>query len=287
MENNKKKIINITIGCDPEVFLKEINSDKFISAIGLIGGSKKYPKPITNEGHFIQEDNVSAEFNIPPCKTAEEMVKHITFVKDYIEDTIAKPNGLIVCVVPSALFDPDQLANDTALEFGCDPDENAWTNETNEINRKGVDAALRVAGGHIHIGYDNPDRRLSKELIKAMDIFLAVPAILIDKDTRRRLLYGKAGAHRFKKFGVEHRTLSNFWIETPELISWVYKQVHAAVEFVNYGGIITNPEQIVEAINTNNIELAIQIVEDYRISLPENVPMLTEIESTEVEANNE
>lgn len=278
---NKNKIENITIGCDPELFLKDATSDTFVSAIGLVGGTKKQPKPITDKGHCIQEDNVAAEFNIPPCKTAEEMVEHITLVKDHLNDKIAKPNGLTIAVVPSAIFDDNQLNCDAALEFGCDPDSNAWTGETNEIDRQGINPNLRVAGGHVHIGYDNPSKKLSIELIKALDLFLAVPAVLLDKDTRRRQLYGKAGAYRFKKFGVEHRTLSNFWIETPELITWVFNQVHAAVEFVNYGGVemITNEEQIVEAINTNNAELAQAIIDDYKIKLPKTVVKATEIEA--------
>jgi len=264
----KIKIDSLTIGCDPEMFLRDTKTGLFVSGIGLIGGSKEHPLPITKDGHCIQEDNVSVEFNIPPSKNADELVKHIQFVKDYISDTIAKPKGLELAVVPSALFSNDQLDNEKAQTFGCDPDFNAWTMCTNDVNRENVDPALRVAGGHIHVGYENPTDDISMELIKAMDLFLAVPAVLVDTDKRRRQLYGKAGAFRFKKFGVEHRTLSNFWIENPQLIRWVYNNLLAAVEFVNTGYSILNPDDIVNCINNCDKELALKIIDDYRVEVP-------------------
>ena len=144
--NKDNKIKNITIGCDPEMFLQDIATGKFISVVGLVGGTKKNPLPITKEGHAIQEDNCAVEFNIPPCKTAEELVKHITFVKDYISDTILKPKGLELAIQASAIFEPDQLMTQQSQTFGCDPDDNAWTGETNEINRAGIDPFLRSAG---------------------------------------------------------------------------------------------------------------------------------------------
>lgn len=269
MSNNKIK--NVTIGSDPEMFIFDPNTDKYISAVGMIGGSKASPLPITNDGHFIQEDNVAVEFNIPPCTTSKELVKHILFVKNYISETILSQKGLALQCVASALFDKDQLNTDEAKTFGCDPDFNAWTGNLNEINRIGVDPKLRVCGGHIHVGYDNPNRLTSVELVKAMDLFLAVPAVLIDSDIRRRQLYGKAGSYRYKKFGVEHRTLSNFWIQNELLIEWVFQNVHQAVEFVNIDGIITNEEQIIECINTGDKDLAEEIVEDYSIPMPSTV----------------
>lgn len=278
------KIKNITVGCDPEMFLYSEISKKFISAIGKIGGSKEVPLPITKDGHFIQEDNVAVEFNIPPSATAEELVKHIQFVKEYIEETICKPKNLVLKCVPSALFTEDQLNNDKALTFGCDPDFNAWTGNTNEINRLGVDPMLRVCGGHIHVGYDNPDRNTSVELIKAMDLYLAVPAVLLDEDNLRRQLYGKAGAFRFKKFGVEHRTLSNFWINSPELISWVFNNLYQAVDFVNFGGFISNSNEIIDCINNNNKDAAMEIIEDYHIELPEIIQNETQ-DTVAVEEN--
>jgi hypothetical protein len=123
--------------------------------------------------------------------------------------------------------------------------------------------------GHIHVGYNNPDDKTSFEIAKAMDLFLGVGSVLLDKDTQRRSLYGKAGAMRLKSFGMEYRTLSNFWIFDDKLISWVFNNTLKALEFINAEGIITNPEDIVKCINTCDKELALEIVDDYHIEIPE------------------
>lgn len=101
-----------------------------------------------------------------------------------------------------------------------------------------------------------------------MDLFLGVGSVLLDKDTKRRALYGKAGAMRMKKFGCEYRVLSNFWIFDDELIRWVFNNTIKALEFVNMGGIITNPDDIIKCINTCDKELALEIIDDYGIPMP-------------------
>lgn len=121
--------------------------------------------------------------------------------------------------------------------------------------------------GHIHIGYPNANQETSEKIVKAFDIFLTLPALLIDKDERRRELYGKAGAFRFKEpWGVECRALSNFWIHSKELTAWVYKRTIQVVECVLEGNadslIDQYSEKVVEAINTNNKELAQELISE-------------------------
>ncbi len=215
-----------TIGCDPEFFLKY--GDKTISAIGVVGGSKDAPRPI-GSGCAVQEDNVAVEFCIPPAESCEQFYNSIM----YSLDTIMKelPEGLSFKHTASEVFDDDQLDNPQALEFGCDPDYNAWTGTKNP-KPKATDKALRSAGGHVHIGVNDVD---PIQLIRAMDLFVGVPSIKLDSDTRRRELYGKAGCYRPKPYGAEYRTLSNFWIWDKKLIEWVYHQTSRAVDFVKQG----------------------------------------------------
>ncbi len=125
--------------------------------------------------------------------------------------------------------------------------------------------------GHIHFSYENPNTDDSIKLIKAFDLFLGLQSVLLDSDIDRRSMYGKAGCYRFKDYGLEYRVLSNFWLNTNETISWVWDNVQKATEFVNNEGIITNEEQIIEAINTSNKELAIEILSDYNIEVPKEV----------------
>lgn len=67
---------------------------------------------------------------------------------------------------------------------------------------------------------------------------------------------------------MEHRTLSNFWLFNDTLKTWVFNNTLKACEFVNQNGIITNESDIIECINTGNKELAISIIEDYNIEIP-------------------
>ena len=86
----------IFFGCDPEFFLKD-KTGKFISAIGLVGGSKEEPKAIGN-GCFVQEDNVAVEFNIPPVNLYHGSIKdcvhtiqsNFQYVFNYINKTFSK-----------------------------------------------------------------------------------------------------------------------------------------------------------------------------------------------------
>ena len=88
-----------------------------------------------------------------------------------------------------------------------------------------------------------------------MDLFLGVPSVTLDSDTRRRELYGKAGAYRAKDYGVEYRTLSNFWIWKDSLKDWVYDQTQKAVDFVASGQQIAKHHGLIirKAINKGDM----------------------------------
>jgi len=225
-------ITNVLIGADPELFLEK--NEEIVSAEGLIGGTKHHPKYISEEGHAIQEDNVMIEFNIPASKTKEEFRTNINFVKDYLEALVRIQGGKLNFQAAAEL-DPKYLQTPQAKLFGCDPDLNVHLKDLNEPPMAG--GRLRTCGGHIHIGYDNPTQEISEKIVYAMDFILGLESITLDKDIRRREMYGNAGCFRFKKYGVEYRTLSNFWIATDELIEWAFNKTLEAIELVNSGQI--------------------------------------------------
>jgi len=223
-------IKNILIGTDPELFLER--NGEIVSAEGLIGGTKYAPTPISDKGHAIQEDNIMVEFNIPASDSAEEFVNNINFVKDYL-NILADLRGCKLNYSASAEIDPKYLNTPQAKLFGCEPDYNVYLKAMNTPPKGG--GKLRTCGGHIHIGYDNPTQELSEKIIYAMDAVLGLESILLDPDDRRKEMYGKAGCFRFKNFGVEYRTLSNFWIKTDESITWAYNKSLEAIALINNG----------------------------------------------------
>jgi hypothetical protein len=256
---------NLVIGADPELFLKDKQTGSFFPAIGLIGGTKEEPRPLDQPGYALQEDNVMVEFNIPPAKTAFEMQQSIQHVLDVIRDEI--PDNLEMAIVPSAVFEPHLLEHPQAVRFGCDPDYNAWTISMNESPDSRT--TLRTSGGHLHFGYDDPTMEQSVALIRAADLFLGVPSILIDTDKERRKMYGKAGACRPKPYGIEYRTLSNFWIARPELVQWAFDNAHRAARWLADGNTITEQvgEVIQKCINASDEGLAKTLCADFGVSL--------------------
>lgn len=255
----------VKVGADPELFLYDRKVKTFFSAVGLIGGTKDQPVPIDDEGHSLQEDNVAVEFCIPPASSEKAFVDSIHYVLDHLKEKVEPRFEL--SIVPSAAFKSSQLQTKQAHLVSCRPDYNAWTLAINEFKRSKKNTNLRTAGGHIHVGYANPDEDNQVNMIRAMDLFIGVPSVILDSDTKRRELYGKAGAFRPKPYGVEFRTPSNFWIKTRELTSWAYQNTHKAVKFLNEGNTIEGDlgQRIQETINQIDLDGARAICKEFEL----------------------
>jgi len=219
------------LGSDPELFLKK--NGEFVPAIGLIGGTKSRPKKQGNFG--LQEDNVMVEFNIPPSSTEQEFTNNLLTGINVISGLLPEYE---VVIQPSAEFDPKYLRSKKACESGCDPDIDAWLEEFRPPIP--LEDNWRYAGGHVHIelSEENNNPEFHINFIRALDKFLAIPATKYDKDVRRRKKYGILGAYRDKVYGVEYRTLSNFWIK--DYTSFIWDGVHQAYEFAKNNEIKTS-----------------------------------------------
>lgn len=243
--------MNLLIGHDAEVFVSEHN--EITSAIGKLSGASK-ENPLAVPFGAVQEDNVLAELNIHPASSAEEFI-HNT------QEVLRSLGGMLpeheLVFQSSHVYERQVLRSlgEAAMEFGCEPDFNVWTGSENTIASPYT--TLRTAGGHIHFGFDNPTDDTRHDVIKAADYLMGLPSLMKDDDGRRRELYGKAGAFRPKSYGVEYRTLSNFWMATPELMRWVYEQ--AVLTFNSISKLsdmesILSPSDLVDIINTNKVD---------------------------------
>jgi len=258
-------IKNITIGADPEFFVYDTQKEEIASAEGVIGGTKNDPRPLTDLGHNVQEDNIMVEFNIPPASDEESFKRDIKIAVEAIDAQL--PSNLISLIMSSAYIDPIYLGTEQAKTFGCDPDYCVWTMQQN--NPPNSESELRTCGGHIHVGYDNPNAKDSVSIIKALDLFLGVPSVLMDSDADRRKMYGQAGAFRGKEYGVEYRTLSNFWLANEKLVAWVYKATIDAINFVNRGNKIERDlsDKIIRCINNSETTLAKELIEEFNLAV--------------------
>lgn len=253
------------LGADPEVFLLNPTTMSFVSVIGKVGGTKDSPLHIKGmkKGFTLQEDNVALEFGIPPAKTKEEFVDYIQRV---LKAGHEKLGGLAFSTKASAYFPKDQLLHPLAHQFGCEPDFDAYSMQENP--RPNVeDVSFRTAGGHVHVEMSGkPTDKCA--FIRAMDLFLGVPSLFMDSDKERRKLYGKAGALRYKDYGVEYRTLSNFWIFDPRLTSWVWDNTERAMMFHKNMNMESGDDLLAQAaINSNNKDVAYHLVKKYELEV--------------------
>jgi len=261
--------MKVTLGCDPELFLVDA-AGALVSGIGLVGGSKHHPRELDElgKGFMVSEDNVAVEFGVPPAEDIVSWDTSIDSVVKYLEEKMTQHYGLHFTNLSAAVFPSEQLMSPEALEFGCDPDFNAWTGKVNPRPRA-TDAALRSAGGHIHFGVE-----LSKadkiKLIKLADLYLGVPSVVLDQQgALRRELYGKRGAYRIKPYGVEYRTLSNFWVFSESLRKWAFTSASAAVDALTNNKEVDHLDvAIEEAINKNNVALAQDLIYSHNIPMP-------------------
>lgn len=258
-----------TVGCDPEVFF--IKEGKPFPAIGLVGGSKQFPRKL--DVGAVQEDNVMAEFNIPPAKSETQFDTSVARMLENVRK-IAVKNGCELYISPYAEFEDHYLMHPQAQTIGCDPDYSAWYMRQNESPTYDLLKNIRTASGHVHVGFPNPDKNPMERynVIKAMDLYLGVPSILLDKDTTRRKFYGKAGAFRPKEYGAEYRVLSNFWIKESKYRKWVYRNSITALQNARN---ITSWErneryfrEVRRCIDDNNTELAQILVNHFGVQLP-------------------
>lgn len=259
---------NITIGADPELFLINSKTGEVVSSIGIIPGEKgnAYRSDDMPEGYGLEIDNILAEFNIPPVMSKESFVDAITYMKNYIKKFIkAKNPNLDILCKASMMVNEDQLQSPEAKLFGCSVDYNAYTEEPNP-KPQGERTNLRSAGFHIHIGYDDCNVDTSLLLIKYLDMYLGVPSVLKDDDTKRRSLYGKAGCFRLTPYGLEYRVLSSYFLSTKITLAWVWNGISKAIKAYHKGYPLADPELVQKAINESDKELAEMLMYKYELA---------------------
>lgn len=230
----------------------------------LLGGTKEDPIPVQSGAY--QEDNVNAEFNITPTENEQEWVDNMLSVMQQVEDRL-KPHKLTLAAIPSFHYTIPTLeaAGKEAVSMGCSSDMNVWTGERNP--KPNPFQTLRTAGGHIH--FDCSAKEV-EEVVKLFDVYLGVPSVLLDVDIERRNMYGQAGAYREKPYGGEYRTLSNFWLRSPVLIQWVFRQAQKAKENLHQLDNILSmfPADVIQnCINNGDIKTAKEIVSAFDLEV--------------------
>jgi len=295
----------IMIGTDPEYFMRNKETSALVSAIPYIKGGKHDPIPLKHGGN-IQSDNVAVEFSIKPAHKTEDFIANL---KATLADTIdVLPKGFELAVLPSAEFHPLELADPKAQEFGCTSDHCAWELIENDSPRH-PNPNFRSCGGHIHVGCldedgvpIHPESQFLLEfqgkiaMIRGMDLFHGIISTILDSSPEaieRRKLYGKAGCHRATDYGVEYRTLSNYWTKSPmlsmlissltdDVVELIIKdQLNAIIEEVGAQDIqrIINEGDVADAKSTLEKVLISHLSEDSKFYLEECIAKIGNTDS--------
>lgn len=244
--------MKVTIGADPEFFVRKLYADKFMLVdeleapqkgkkkqtldpeyvwkpiCGLLGGTKLEPQQIQGlpKGYTQQEDGAAVEFNIPPADNVEDFQKSIVRTVRHLGKLLTS-KGL----EPRWDLRTIELGNEVLEKFpnlasiGCDPDFSAYKNVGQPRGQIPAEISrVRGAGGHLHIGYDKNVIPASF-LVQFLDLTITLPMLRFDVQGKRRGWWGMPGIYRNKPYGLEYRSLSNFWIANDILCYGIGKQV--------------------------------------------------------------
>lgn len=285
---------SINLGCDPEFFFaskdgKTVGSEKIIPKEGLVCGDGYAGKCVI--------DGVQAELNPSPSFCRESLAYQIS--RCFFRLKSALSNGVKVVADPVVDITQEELdsLSEGSRVFGCAPSTNVYNEGNDKTSKIAVDPKKylkRSAGGHIHLGnfysgymaanYKNAafnsqyqiglrQEKALKETpeitVRMLDYILGNTAVMIDRNANnaeRRKNYGRCGEYRIKSYGLEYRTLSNFWLRSYPLFSMIFGLARFAIHLVeqstkdnDYVKTIFEAvpqEDIIKAIQTNDFDLA-------------------------------
>lgn len=289
---------SITLGCDPEFFFANqdgstVGSEKVLPK----GGLKVVNQYNVEKSSNIVIDGVQAELNPLPSSCRESLAYQIYMCFSEIKKTLG--NKVLVkidSVVDITQGELDSLSEGSRV-FGCAPSlnvDNQGKDKTSKITVDPKKYLKRSAGGHLHLGnhyngylgytiegrpWNDPAcvaRRQEKVLkgmpevlVPMLDLVVGNMCVLLDRDpanVERRKNYGRCGEYRIKEYGIEYRTLSNFWLRSYQLMSLVFgmarftchlvEQSTKENDYVKAFMDAVPREKVIKAIQENDFDLA-------------------------------
>ncbi len=276
---------NPYLGCDPEFFFKlgdtVIGAEKVFAKDGLdnkIASANDLCVLSGTKSKFII-DGVQAELNPRPNTCRANLANEISACFKTLKAELEKQGkGVSVDLSRSITISEEELASldKDNQKLGCMPSKSVYANAGVKLTDiDGSKHRQRSAGGHIHIGTASQAHLRAKidkdpdTLVQMLDLLCGNTCVLVDRDEgnkERRKLYGRAGEYRLPKHGLEYRTLSNFWLESYQLMSLAFGMARLSVELTadyNNGDKFVkaflgsvDQKDVQTAINENDFDLA-------------------------------
>lgn len=246
-----------TIGVDPELFLKldgkPIGSERVVPAgAGL-----------------VVRDGFQVEFNPPASMSISVLGSWISKCFSELDRMVKLHPGVEISFDEVVDVDMEELnsLSERSRILGSGPSFNVYGTKPLKCDRDTY--LVRSAAGHMHFGLRGPlfDERV--RLASWLDVFVGNTLVLVDREPRaaeRRENYGRAGEYRIPNYGLEYRTPSNFWLRSYTMMDFAFRLADMAIGVVQDGIDggdlesrlieVVDINRVIEAIDTNNIELA-------------------------------
>lgn len=265
--------VSISFGADPEFFFskggKIIGSEKVLPKDGVHQLSKNDNGDVVQDDKLIVIDGVQAEFNVLPSTCRQSFSGNLRSCFLHLYDQMQQ-KGVEADFSQSIKISEEELKtlDKQNQKFGCSPSKNAYKESKIDVNP--LKYTYRSAGGHLHFGdtgssYTKAVLAKHKEVVQMLDIIVGNTCVLLDRDEgniERRKVYGKAGEYRTPAHGLEYRTLSNFWMRSYQLMSFVLALSRFAISVANDNAVSkeilskVDMAKIQKAINKNDYDLA-------------------------------
>lgn len=212
----------LTIGTDVEVGLYHRPSAQYIPATKMnCPAEKGAALPIRINGKWLgtyHRDNILVEYQSKPCRSAKTLYDNVKAISTALNRHYTNLIDARLVTTPVVRYgNPAMLALDEAQEMGCDRDFDAYTGEKQEAADPADMGPYRVCSGHWHIGGIEDLTDEQKWLVcQWLDLTLTLPTLVNEGLSQqyalmRRWWYGQAGRFRYKPYGIEYRTPSNYW----------------------------------------------------------------------------
>lgn len=215
----------LTLGADPEIFA--FKNGALVPAFEFL--------PPKGDGNLMYWDGFQAEWKYNAAwKCQNNLVKHTRESLMSMSELAAK-KGAKLSLINVVKIPPKMLetADYKHVMLGCEPSYNAYEMRGKPVENPRL-LKYRFAGGHMHFGEytRKPDY---VKIVKLLDSILGVWAVGVARSVDspvRREYYGMAGEYRMPNYGmndagrqvygIEYRTLSNFWLSSPPLmqVTW-------------------------------------------------------------------
>jgi len=255
--------VTLRVGCDPELFLFSKSRNMYISAEGLVPGTKEDPYPLKDGA--VQRDGTALEFNIAPCTSAGEFCYNVNSVKEQCQALVG--SDIELRAVPFVTFDKDYyttLSPGSKL-LGCEPDYAGWYGYRNKPPKP--IPMSHTGGGHLHTGWTEGQGPFERShfndctfLSGMQDTYFSFFVKNWDTDTRRHEMYGKGAAFRPKSYGVELRSLSNAWVGEPKIYGWLFDSCKWVFDVLSDGKKYFSPYDLPFGVDHLSIDEKIKMI---------------------------